>query len=102
MTSGSLAPATGLTATLTGTGAAPTVTLSLTPTATTYATGYRVFRDTSTGTFTQIATIGGRSTSSTVDSTVASRTIYPYYLRAYVSSWTANSATYTITTTGSC
>ena len=102
VTSGSLAPSTGLTATLTGTVASPTVTLSWTPTVTSYATGYRVFRDTNTGTYAQIATVAGRSTTSTVDSTVAGSTTYTYYLSAYVSSWTASSATVTITTTGSC
>ena len=102
VTSGSLAPATGLGATLTGTTATPTVTLTWTPTVTGYATGYRVFRDTSTGTFTQLATVLGRTTSTTVDSTVGSGVTYTYYLAAYVSSWTASSGTVTITTTGSC
>ena len=102
VTSGSLAPATALSATLTGTVVAPTVSLTWTPTTTTYATGYRVFRDTDTGAYAQIATVDGRTTSSTVDSTVAASTTYTYYLRAYVSSWTANSATVTITTTGTC
>ena len=102
VTSGSLAPATALTATLTGTAGSPTVTLAWTPTVTSYATGYRVFRDTDTGTYTQISTVTGRSTSSTVDATVAGATTYTYYLRAYVSSWTANSATVSLTTTGTC
>ena len=102
VTSGSLAPATGVTATLGGTVAAPTVVLGWTPTTTTYATGYRVFRNTDTTSYSQIATVAGRTSSSYVDSAVTTSTTYTYYLTAYVSSWTANSASVSITTSGTC
>lgn len=102
VSSGSLSPATGVTATVTGTVAAPTVTLTWTPTTTTYASGYRIQRSTGAAVPNQIATVTSQPASSYLDSTVTGSTTYTYYLTAYVSSWTANSATVSLTTTGTC
>lgn len=94
--SGSVAPATGLAAGVSG----MTVTLTWTATTTTTATGYHVLRSTvSGGPYTQIAAVTGRTTTSYADNT-ASGTVF-YVLRSVLQDWTsANSNQASATTTG--
>ena len=95
-TTTTLAPPTALTATA-GSGQ---VNLSWTATASTYATGYQVRRGTASGgPYSQIATVGGRSTT-TYSDTTATGTVF-YVVLATYQSWTSvNSNEATATTSG--
>ena len=100
--SGSLAVATSLVATPGCTLIIPKVTLSWTPTTSTQATGYRVFRRTGAGSYSQIATVTGADSSGYVNSGLSAGTSYTYYVQAYIGAWTADSATASATTPTSC
>lgn len=69
----------------------PRVTVSWTATPSGYATGYAIMRLTA-GTYVQIGTVSGRTTTSYVDSTVALATTYSYKVRATYQSWYAETA----------
>lgn len=102
ISSGSLASATALTATPECVLVLPRVTLGWTPTTSTQAVGYYVYRRTGAGAYSQIATVTGRTSSGYVDLTVGLGTGYTYYVQAYVNSWTASSATASATTAAVC
>ena len=79
-----LAPPTGLAASVSGT----SVTLTWTATPSSFASGYNVLRSTTSGgPYTQIAQVTPRTTLTYVDSTVTAGTTYYYVLRAYYQSW---------------
>ena len=83
-----LAPPTGLAASVSGTN----VTLTWTATPSSFASGYDVLRSTiSGGPYTQIAQVTPRTTLTYVDSTVTAGTTYYYVLRAYYQSWLSTS-----------
>lgn len=87
-----LAPPTGLAAANGCLLTVPSVPLSWTATTSSFATGYRVLRRTSTeATFTQLASVTGRSTTSYTDSTVVGGTTYVYAVQAVYAGWTAPS-----------
>lgn len=72
-----------------GTANASQVVLSWTPTADTYATGYRVFRSLSPSSgYTLVATVAGRASTGYTDPYVATQTTY-YRVRAYRLSWSS-------------
>jgi hypothetical protein len=79
-----LAPPTGLAASVSGT----SVTLTWTATPSSFASGYNVLRSTTSGgPYTQMAPVTPRTTLTYVDSTVTAGTTYYYVLRAYYQSW---------------
>ncbi len=83
-----LAPPTGLAASVSGT----SVSLTWTATPSSFASGYDVLRSTiSGGPYTQIAQVTPRTTLTYVDSTVTAGTTYYYVLRAYYQSWLSTS-----------
>lgn len=100
--SGSLVAATGPSATAGCALLVPEVALSWTATTSPTATGYRVFRRVDTGSYSQIATVPGRTANSYVDTPVVLLTSYTYYVQAYVESWTADTGTATVTSVPSC
>lgn len=87
----SLAAPTGLAAATGCVLLAPNVTLTWTATSSTYASGYRVYRRTATGSFAQIGTATGASATSYADSTVVGGQSYVYVIHAYYENWTAGS-----------
>lgn len=83
----------------------PKMTLNWTATASTFATGYTVWRSTTHGSgYSQIATLSGRATVTYVDTTVSGvSTTYFYVLQAAFSNWTsANSVEASGTTPTLC
>lgn len=96
----SLAAPTGLSATQSCLLTVRTVTLAWTPTASTFATGYKVFRSTGGGSFVELATLPGRTTDGYVDTPLASSTTYTYYVQTTYQSWTAPSGQASATTQG--
>ena len=91
VSSGSLAPPTSPSAVASCVGTIvklPRVTVSWTATASTYATGYAILRLTA-GSYVQIGTVSGRTTTSYVDSTVSLATSYTYKVRATYGNWYA-------------
>jgi len=85
LTTDTLAPPTGLTATVVGSN----IRLDWTPTTDTYATGYNVLRGTiSGGPYSQIGTATPYTATTYTDNTAAAGTRYYYYvLRTYFQSW---------------
>jgi hypothetical protein len=66
----------------------PTLTWTATPD--TYATGYQVWRSTTSGSgYTQVASVTPRTTTTWTDTTVAALTTYYYVVRAVANSWTS-------------
>jgi hypothetical protein len=66
----------------------PTLTWTATPD--TYATGYQVWRSTTSGSgYTQVASVTPRTTTTWMDTTVAALTTYYYVVRAVANSWTS-------------
>lgn len=96
----SLAAPTGLTATQSCLLTVRSITLEWTPSASDYATGYTVYRKTGGGSFSLVATLAGRTTSSWVDTPLASSTTYTYDVRTTYQSWTAPSGEASATTQG--
>ena len=91
VSSGTLAPPTAPAAVASCVGTIvklPRVTVSWTATPSTYATGYAILRLTA-GTYVQIGTVSGRSTTSYADNTVALATTYTYKVRATYQNWYA-------------
>lgn len=65
-------------------------TLSWTATPDTYATGYQVWRSTTSGSgYSQVATVTPRTATTWTDTTVAPLTTYYYVVRAVANSWTS-------------
>lgn len=100
--SGTLVSATGLGASAGCVLVLPRVTLSWTPTASTGAAGYRVYRRTGAGSFSLIATVPGRSSTGYTDTPLATSTSYTYYVETYVGAWTASTGTVSATTPAIC
>ena len=73
------------------------VSVSLLWTASNFASGYTIYRATSGGGYSQIATLSAGATSYT-DTSVTYSTSYSYYAVATYHSWTAQSATAAATT----
>jgi hypothetical protein len=66
----------------------PTLTWTATPD--TYATGYQVWRSTTSGSgYVQVATVTPRTTTTWTDTTVVPLTTYYYVVRAASTSWTS-------------
>jgi hypothetical protein len=66
----------------------PTLTWTATPD--TYATGYQVWRSTTSGSgYAQVASVTPRTTTTWTDTTVAALTTYFYVVRAVANSWTS-------------
>jgi hypothetical protein len=66
----------------------PTLTWTATPD--TYATGYQVWRSTTSGSgYVQVASVTPRTTTSWTDNNVSPLTIYYYVVRAVANSWTS-------------
>jgi fibronectin type 3 domain-containing protein len=66
----------------------PTLTWTATPD--TYATGYQVWRSTTSGSgYTQVASVTPRTTTTWTDNTVSALTTYYYVVRAVANSWTS-------------
>ena len=99
-TTTSLAAPTGLTATQGCLATIRSVTLAWTPSASAFATGYTVFRKTGAGSFSQLVTLPGRTTSGYVDTPLAASTTYTYYVQTTYQSWTAASGQASATTQG--
>jgi hypothetical protein len=102
VSTGTLAPATGLIA-VRGTCAILTsnaVNLSWTATSSTFADGYVVLRSTTSGSgYALIGTVAGRSTTVYVDGTPAFLTTYYYVVQAKRNNWTSpNSGQASVTT----
>jgi hypothetical protein len=65
-------------------------TLSWTATPDTYATGYQVWRSTTSGSgYVQVASVTPRTTTSWTDNNVSPLTTYYYVVRAVANSWTS-------------
>lgn len=72
----------------------PKVDLTWTPTTSTYATGYTVWRATSSGgPYTKVADVAGRATSSWTDTSVQLNRTYWYSLQAVYAAWTSADST---------
>jgi hypothetical protein len=93
-----LAPPTALAANRSCLAGIQTVTLSWTPTASTWATGYRVWRKAGAGAFAHVGTVVGRLSSGYIDTPLALTTTYTYYVTADYSSWSASSTQVSATT----
>jgi hypothetical protein len=66
----------------------PTLTWTATPD--TYATGYQVWRSTTSGSgYAQVASVTPRTTTTWTDTTVSPLTTYYYVVRAVANSWTS-------------
>lgn len=76
------------------------ITLTWTPTSSTYATGYEVYRKVGAGAFALHATVPGRLVSTYVDTPLSASTTYTYYVRTLYASWTKDSAQVSDTTQG--
>jgi len=65
-------------------------TLTWTATSDTYATGYQVWRSTTSGSgYVQVASVTPRTTTTWTDNTVSPLTTYYYVVRAVANSWTS-------------
>jgi hypothetical protein len=96
LSSATLSPPSGLEATATC-AKNTSVGVSLSWTASNFASGYTIYRATNAGSYNQIATLGVGATSYT-DTSVTYSTTYTYYAVATYESWTAQSATARATT----
>ena len=76
----------------------PSVALSWTATTSPQVTGYRVLRRTGTGSYTTVATLSDRTTSTYNDLTVITSATYTYLVKAVRNNWYADSTTATATT----
>ena len=66
----------------------PTFTWTATPD--TYATGYHIYRSTTSGSgYVQIGSVVGRTTTTYTDTTVSALTTYYYVVRAHAAVWTS-------------
>ena len=69
----------------------PYVTINWTATNSSFASGYNIRRSaTSGGTYTQVGTVNGRTTTSFTDTSVSSNTTYYYVVQAKHLNWTSN------------
>lgn len=100
--SGSLVAATGLAAAPGCVLVTHRVTLTWTPTVSTSAVGYRIYRRVGAGSFALLTTVAGRTTSTYADTLLAASTTYTYYVEAYVGAWTAVTANASATTNPLC
>ena len=101
---GTLAAPTGPTATASCVGTiikTPRVTLSWTASPSLYATGYAIMRLTA-GTYVQIGTVSGRTTTTYADNTVVLATTYTYKVRTTYQNWFADSTAASATTAVLC
>ena len=98
----SLAAPTGLSATAGCNGLAAKVTLSWTATASTYATGYDVYRAVGAGASTLLTSVAGRTTTTYTDNAVSLLTTYTYVVRARYQSWSKASSSASATTANLC
>jgi len=98
----SLAAPTGLTATASCSGTTPRVAMSWTASASTYATGYQIYRKIGVGAFLPLATVSGRTTTTYTDSPALLSTLYSYYVATTFYSWSANSSPASTTTPALC
>jgi hypothetical protein len=73
------------------------VSVSLSWSASNFASGYTIYRATGVGGYSLLASVGSGTTSYT-DSSTAYSTSYSYYVVATYNSWTAQSSTATATT----
>jgi hypothetical protein len=71
--------------------------VSLSWSASNFATGYTIYRAIGAGAFSELASVGSGTTSFT-DSTVVITTTYSYYVVATFQAWTAQSSTASATT----
>jgi hypothetical protein len=102
-TTTTLAAPTGLTATAGCVGlAAAKVTLGWTATASTFATGYDVYRAVGAGPSTFLASVSPRTTVAYVDTSVALLTSYTYTVKTRFASWSKASVTASATTAAVC
>ena len=97
-----LAPVTDLTATGRCRLLKPSVDLSWTATTSPQVTGYRVLRRTGSGSYTTVATLSGRATSTYNDTAVTTSATYTYLVKAVRNNWYADSSTATATTPTVC
>ena len=93
---------TGLTATAGCNGILPKVTLGWTATATTFATGYDIYRAIGAGPSTLLTSVSPRTTVAYVDNAVLLLTTYHYIVKTRYAAWTKASATANATTAGVC
>lgn len=85
-----LLPPTGLGASATCNGTAPEVSVSWTPTATSFAEGYVIYRsDTSGGPRSNVGSVDGRTTVTFIDTVVALNATYYYVVVAGGRGWTS-------------
>ena len=102
-TTTTLAAPTGLTATAGCVGlAAAKVTLGWTASASTFATGYDVYRAVGAGPSTFLASVSPRTTVAYVDTSVALLTSYTYTVKTRFASWSKASVTASATTAAVC
>lgn len=100
-----LAAPTGLSATggcTTGLPKLPRVSLSWTPTTTSFATGYDVYRGVGAGPQTLLTTLSLRTTSTYVDTAVLVLTTYTYSVRTRFASWSKASSSVSASTPTLC
>lgn len=101
-TTSSMAAPTGVTATGGCNGLFPKVTVGWTATATTYATGYDIYRAVGAGPSALLTSVSPRTTTSYVDSAVVLLTSYTYTVVTRFEAWTKASATASATTPVLC
>ena len=75
----------------------PTVSVSLSWSASNFASGYTIYRAAAGGSYSAVASVGSGTTSYT-DNGVGYSTAYTYYVDATFQSWTAQSGTASATT----
>jgi hypothetical protein len=82
--------------------ASPKVTLTWTATATTFATGYDIYRAVGVGPSVFLASVSPRTTVTYTDTAVVGLTSYTYIVRTKYQSWTKASTPDPATTPGVC
>lgn len=99
VTTGAIAPPTSLSAVPGCAGTLnPKITLTWTPTPSTFATGYVVRRRLVGGVYVTVATLSGRATTTYTNTGLLGNTSYQYVVQASFQSWTADSSPATATT----
>jgi hypothetical protein len=80
----------------------PEVTLSWTPSTTSSVTSYQVYRSTSGGAYSSLATVNGRTSSGYTDTAVNGGTTYSYEVHAVAPSGSTSTGPASVTTPGLC
>ncbi len=80
----------------------PEVTLSWTPSTTSTVTAYQVYRSTSGGAYSLLATVNGRASTGYSDTAVSSGTTYSYEVRSLAPSGSTSTGPVSATTPGFC